>query len=81
MDHAVGVGADDALGALAHVQIREDLVEAGAGPAGGEMGDVGDGPEAVGPGHEGADAGFGAGRVVVRGEGEGGDDAADGEGC
>ncbi len=56
--------------------------EVGGGTGAGlvAVGEVGDGPEGAGEGHEAADATFGAGVSEVGGHGEGGDDAGDGRG-
>ncbi len=75
VDKAVGIGAFDAFGVLGQVQVGVDGIEAHPG-AGAGVGGIGDEPEALGPGHQRADAVFAA-RDVAGGDGEVGKDAAD----
>ena len=77
VDHAVGIGADDRLGMLREVHAVVDAEEAGSGAGALLVRHVGDEPEAVGPGHEAADAGLGAGGEVSGLDGQVRHDAGD----
>lgn len=67
MNEAIGMGAIVPFDP-AHFQVFVDPVEPKIGAGTGGVGVVGNGPEGIGSGHQGADAGFRAGRGGIGGD-------------
>jgi len=77
MNQAVGVGADDGRGVLVQFQGTIDEEQPGAVAGALLVGDVSDEPEPISPGHQRADTGLAAPRVVLGLDGEGRENAGD----